>query len=374
MNPELKSSLDSISTAIGGFGSKFATLQTQVDAIDMRTQKHFSGGDVPPSLIEKLKGEDSIARLLKDGRGSAVIHFDSKEITPFTKTTITSAGQGYMTTGVMAIDRVPGIVPEARQELTVRDALTSNPTTLPIVDFVRVLQPLTVGSPAPEASTKVENQLSFISLSERVRTIATWLPASKQVISDLPELANFINSSLPYYINLGEEQQLLSGDGTGENLHGLIPQSAAFQSSLLPGGGTRIDYIGACIEQIQTSKELSPSFVILHPTDWWRMRLQKDSLGRYILGDPQSSVAARLFDLLVIPTTSMSVGVFLVGSGNSAASEIRDRQELVVEVSTEHANFFTQNLIAIRAEKRLCLLVKRPNSYVTGSFSGASPQ
>ena len=104
------------------------------------------------------------------------------------------------------------------------------------------------------------------------------------------------------------------------------------------------------------------------------MRLQKDSLGRYILGDPQSSVAARLFDLLVIPTTSMSVGVFLVGSGNSAASEIRDRQELVVEVSTEHANFFTQNLIAIRAEKRLCLLVKRPNSYVTGSFSGASPQ
>ena len=59
-----------------------------------------------------------------------------------------------MTTGVMAIDRVPGIVPEARQELTVRDALTSNPTTLPIVDFVRVLQPLTVGSPAPEASTE----------------------------------------------------------------------------------------------------------------------------------------------------------------------------------------------------------------------------
>ena len=256
MNPELKSSLDSISTAITGFGSKFTELQKQIDAVDMRTQKNFSGGDPLPSLVEKLKDDDSVQRLVKDGRGRAVLRFDSKEYAQHfeRKTTITSAGQGYMTTGVMAIDRIPGIVPEARQELTVRDALTSNPTTLAVVDFVRVLQPLTVGSPAPEGSTKVENQLSFVSLSERVRTIASWLPASKQVISDLPELANFINSSLPYYINLGEEQQLLAGDGTGENLHGLLPQSAAFQSSLLPGGGTRIDYIGACIEQIQRAR------------------------------------------------------------------------------------------------------------------------
>ena len=52
MNPELKSSLDSISTAIGGFGSKFATLQTQVDAIDMRTQKHFSGGERVRSSLQ----------------------------------------------------------------------------------------------------------------------------------------------------------------------------------------------------------------------------------------------------------------------------------------------------------------------------------
>ena len=105
------------------------------------------------------------------------------------------------------------------------------------------------------------------------------------------------------------------------------------------------------------------------------MRLQKDSLGRYILGDPQSSVAARLFDLLVIPTTSMSVGVFLVGSGNSAASEIRDRQELVVEVSTEHAKFSSPRTLSQSGLKNdLCLPVKRPNSYVTGCFAGESPQ
>jgi hypothetical protein len=42
--------------------------------------------------------------------------------------------------------------------------------------------------------------------------------------------------------------------------------------------------------------------------------------------------------------------------------------EIKVEISTEHASFFTQNLIAVRAEKRLCLVVKRPGSFLTGSW------
>jgi hypothetical protein len=42
---------------------------------------------------------------------------------------------------------------------------------------------------------------------------------------------------------------------------------------------------------------------------------------------------------------------------------------LQVEVSTEHASFFVQNLVAILAEKRLALITRRPVSFVTGSFS-----
>ena len=64
----------------------------------------------------------------------------------------------------------------------------------------------------------------------------------------------------------------------------------------------------------------------------------------------------------------MSTGTFLVGSGDAAAAEIRDRMELMVEVSTEHQDFFVKNLVAVRAEKRLALVVKRPASFVTGSF------
>jgi HK97 family phage major capsid protein len=213
-------------------------------------------------------------------------------------------------------------------------------------------------------------------LSEKVRTIATWIPASKQILDDFTELANFISTSIGYYVGLEEELQLLSGDGTGENLHGLVPQASQFNKALLPAtGATKIDAIGAAISQITTSKELPPTFCILHPADWWSMRLLKDSLGRYLLTGAQSTAAPNLFDLTVIPTTSMALGSFLVGSGNAAASEIRDRQEMVVEVSTEHQDYFIKNLVAVRGEKRLALVVKRPASYVTGTFTttGGSP-
>ena len=94
----------------------------------------------------------------KDRRGRAVIRFDRKECAPLfeRKTTITSAGQGYMTTGVMPIDRIPGIVPEARQELTVRDALTANSDDASRCRFRESLQPMTIGSPAPEARRKLK--------------------------------------------------------------------------------------------------------------------------------------------------------------------------------------------------------------------------
>jgi HK97 family phage major capsid protein len=62
-------------------------------------------------------------------------------------------------------------------------------------------------------------------------------------------------------------------------------------------------------------------------------------------------------------------GSFLVGSGSPVAAEIRDRMEMTVEISTEHSDYFTRNLVAIRAEKRLALITKRPNSFVTGTFT-----
>lgn len=350
-----------------------AALQTQVDAIDAKLAQDRIAQDPGTTLEDELKANESVQRLMKDRSGRATIKLTGKHAAELfeRKTTITDTAVGVQTTGVLRIDRTPGITMEARQVLTVRDMLSARPTTFALIDFVKVNAPMVLASPQVEASVKFENAVTFTAVSEKVRTIATWIPASRQVLDDFAELRGFIDSSLPYYVNLEEEIQLLSGDGTGENLHGLILQATAFSTSLLSSsaGWNKIDIIGRAIQQITAAKEIAPEFVILHPTDWWGMRLQKDSYGRYILGDPQSFVRPNLFGLTVVPTTSIASGTFLVGNGQSIASEIRDRMDMVVEISTEHDTFFTKNLIAIRAEKRLALVVKRAASYLTGSLT-----
>jgi HK97 family phage major capsid protein len=353
--------------------TKITALQAQADAIDVRLAERKAAEVPQAGVLELLQSNESVNRMMKDRSGRAVITLEGKHVRELLgrKTTITSGAVGTATSGILQIDRTPGITLEPRQLLTVRDLLSARPTTMQVVDFVKVNTPMAPASPQVEASAKAENAVTFSSVSEKIRTIATWIPASKQILDDFAELMGFINSTLPYYVNLAEELQLLSGDNTSENLHGLITQAAAFNTGLLSttNGWNKIDIVGRAIQQISSSKELDPTFVVLHPNDWWEMRLTKDSFGRYILGDPQTNVRPSLFGLDVVYTTSIANTTFLVGSGNPIASEIRDRMEMQVEISTEHQDFFTKNLVAVRGEKRVALLVKRPNSYIAGTFT-----
>ena len=47
--------------------------------------------------------------------------------------------------------------------------------------------------------------------------------------------------------------------------------------------------IATAIKQINQSKEIDPTFVVMHTNDWWDIALTKDNFGRYILGDPSSA-------------------------------------------------------------------------------------
>lgn len=365
--------------------NKMVELQKQVDAIDVKLAERHAASQPVEDLRDTLEKHEALQQVMRTKNGNAHIEFTKDQMDQIweRKTTVTESAAGFATTGVLPLERIPGIVPEARQRLVVRDALTARPTEQGSVDFVKVDSSMVIASPQTEASAKAENAVTFTSTSQAVRAIATWIPASKQILDDMQELMAFLKSSLAYYVDLEEEIQLLSGDNTGQNLNGLITQATAFDTSLLSDtdGWNRIDVIGRAVQQIMAAMELEPSFVVLHPTDWWNIRLTKDSNGLYILGDPQGvpvgrvqtgaflASPPRIFDLMPIVTTNITSGTFLVGSGSPIAAEIRDRMGMTVEVATQHSDYFTKNLVAIRAEKRLCLVVKRPASFITGSFS-----
>lgn len=379
VDPELKTAIDALREGIAAAApaSRLTELQIQVDSIDRKLADRHGNYSQEPSFLEKLKENEQVERLVHDKKGSAVLTIEGADVAQLLqrKTTIVSTGVGWQpTSGVLSIDRIPAITAEPRQTLSVEDLFTKFPTTQQIVDFVKVSSPMTIASPVPEASTKPEEAVTFVSSSEKVRTIACTVPASRQALDDLQELNNFLQTGLAFYVNLASELQILSGDGTGENVHGLIPQASGFNVSLLSAsqGWQRIDVLARSAQQLAAAKELTPDWVILHPDDLWALRLTKDGYGRYLLGDPgQSGDVPSLWGMKLVATTSIRSGSFLMGSSSPIASEIRDRMSLVVEISTSHADFFVKNLLMIRCERRFALLVKRATAFISGSFSSS---
>lgn len=344
-----------------------SAIQRQLDALDIRTaEKNFGPFGDQPDLEKLVRENDGVARLLHDKKGVAYLSIPTLALDA--KTTIDRPTVGFPTSAVLRADHHSGIVTEARQALRMRNLLSARPTSLGMIDYIKVNSAPAAASMQTESSAKVENAATFTSASQKVETIATWIPASKQVLDDMTELLGYLTTALPYEVGLREDVQLLFGNGNSPDLNGLYTQATAFNTSLLSltPGWTKADIISCVIQQIQIAKEVDPTFVVLHPTDYWQIRRTKN-LGAYLFvgRDAQDP----FWGLTPIVTTSMSAGEFLVGSGNPVAAEIRDRMEMQIEIATTHSDYFTKNLIAIRAERRLALIAYRAASFIKGTFT-----
>jgi len=290
-----------------------------------------------------------------------------------TKTTITSGTVGSSTPGILVPQRVPGIVSKPRRRLTLRDVLPSRPTEGSAVEFVRENVFTNAASPQVEASDKDESALTFEIVAETVRTLAHWLPATKQVLDDFQELARFVDGTLMYGLKLVEEQEILTGSGTGQHLSGLVTDATAYAGTYDAANDNQLDKLRHALTELEVADE-QPDFIVLNPVNYRAIQGLKTedsgtaNTGAYLAADPLGGVIAvpTLWGLPVVATNTLSAGNFLVGS--SMRAEIHDRQEAVIEISTEHSDYFIKNMVAIRCEERIALTTYRATGFVYGTF------
>lgn len=282
------------------------------------------------------------------------------------KTTITTAAQNGYALAPDSID--PSLVLLARRIPRVRDLIPAQTISTGAVDVVKQTARPTAAATVAEGALKPESAMTFDLVQYPARVIAHWIPASVQILDDAPQLQSLIDTEMRSGLALAEDVQLLLGDGTGANLYGIIPQATAYAAPYtLPGTPTKIDRIGSALLQV-TLANFAPTAIVMHPSDWLRITLSKDAASGYLFGQPGAVVAPNLFGVPVVPTTAMTIGKFLIGDFVNAAT-IYDRWLPRVEVSTEHADFFVRNLVAVRCESRLAFAVKQAAALVYGDFS-----
>lgn len=321
---------------------------------------NYSGDEEIKSYGEQLTDSDDFKALASKGRGTARLNV--KAVTSITSATTGTGGVG----AAIQATRVPGIITGPDRPFTIRDLIMPGRTASNAVEFVQESGFQNMAAPVAEGGSKQQSDLSFELKTTTVKTIAHWFRASKQVLADIPLLQSYINGRAIYGLKYVEENQILAGDGTGQNLLGLIPQATAFDDDLRNTGDTAIDTIRHAILQVRIA-EYRATGIVMNPVDWEGIELQKDLGGNYIWVNVSDGGVQRMWKLPVIDTNAMPAGEFLVGAMDMGA-QIFDREDAGVEVSTEDADNFTKNMVTIRAEERLALVVYRPQSFVHGSF------
>lgn len=283
------------------------------------------------------------------------------------KTTLTNDPASGGSLGVPTRD---GTAMMPRRRMQVRDLLPVVSVSSNAVEYPAQTGRTNNAAPVAEGAVKPESGLAFELRTLPTQVIAHWIPASRQVLEDVPQLRDIIDGELRYGLAYVEEGQLLYGDGSGSNLDGLVPNSTAFAAPFSISSATMIDTVGLAILQ-NALADFPADGIIMHPSDWMRIRLLKDGDGKYILGDPQAVITPALFGLPVVATQAMAADKFLVGNFQAAAT-LYDRWAARVEVSTEHSDFFVRNLVAILAEERIGLAVKQPLALTYGDFGNVA--
>ena len=272
--------------------------------------------------------------------------------------------------GVVEPQRLPGIDVMPKQRLFIRDLIAPGRTTSPAIFWVQQTGFTNAARVVAENTAKPYSDIVFDTKITPVTTIAHMFKASKQILDDFAQLQSTIDAEMRYGLKYAEESEILFGDGTGVHLQGIVPQASAYDPAFVPEELTFIDQLRLAMLQSQLAR-LPASGHVLHFTDWAKIELTKDSLGRYIIGNPLSLAGPTLWGLPVVATELAAfLGKFLTGAFQTGA-QIFDREDANVVISTENADDFEKNMISIRCEERLALAVKRPEAFIYGTFAPA---
>ena len=261
--------------------------------------------------------------------------------------------------------RLPGILPLPQRRMTVRDLLSQGRMDGSTLEYVKETGFTNSAAPVAEGAAKPESDLKFDLVTTSAKVIAHWMKASKQILSDVSQLRSVIDQRLLYGLAYAEEQQLLNGSGSGQNLLGIIPQASAYSAPITIAGATSIDMMRLAMLQAALA-EYPATGHVMNPIDWAFIETLKDSEGRYIIGNPQGTASPTLWSLPVVTTQAIAVDKFLTGAFKLGA-QVFDRWDARVETGYVNDDF-TKNLVTILAEERLALAVYRPEAFIFGDF------
>lgn len=263
---------------------------------------------------------------------------------------------------VPGFETVPGLVDLPRNKPFMQGI--SNLRTISKPDVIWTEKSNPQGNAAMTAEGALKSMISFAYSTKRIsaKKVTAFIKTSKENLDDIDWMAGEIEKELRYQIEIKVSQQLLSGDGIGENLTGLDFYAGGYVlTGISTANPNNADAIYASMTQIKTLN-FTPTLGVMNPVDIANMNLQKAVDGHYILPPFTSTNGTVINGLRIQEENELPVGYLLMG--DMSRFQVAVREGITIEYGWENDDF-TRNMVTILGEMRLLSFV--PDNE-TGAF------
>lgn len=365
MSIELKSAIDQITTLQKqSVAEQKAALSKLTDEQSEFAQRLFTleqrgtGGSAP---LER-KAADPLAEITKhptyaEIRDGSRGKFETK--LPLSIKALSSLQAGPPTDDRINVqaDRHDGIHGIAQRKLGLFDVLPKIPTSSNRVEYIQASAGFTFAAAYQllEGAEKAEQSLPTTTAIASIVTIASFLRASRQVLSDHRSLERSVSQLLSFGALSKLEAEVISGAGGAGQITGLATAAATVAGAT----GPQVDRISFA-EATLSSAGWQPDLVILNPVDWHEIRSERGGDGQYAAGGWSAPARPNIWSLNVVVSPSLAINTALVLDSSQVA--ILDRESVSVMTSTEDGSNFTTNRVTILAELRAGLAIFSPTA------------
>ena len=344
----------------GGFGQlkSFAHRVTDNDgfrAFQSRLASALASGGLQQAeqLIRAGGGFEPVSVLSRD---------ELRGLLQYQATTVTGSGA---TSGAPFIinDLQPGFVPYARKRPTLASMVGNAETTS---DTVEVVQQTAVSSGAAETaetSAAPESAVTFTSVTFSVQDITHFVPITLRAMADAGQLRSIVELDLIAGALDRLDTQIATGNGTPPNVTGIYNASSIGTQAL--GADTRLDALHKAITTIRIAAGVlgEPDNIGMYPSDWQKVRLEKDADGAYLMGPPGMAGDKQIWGIPVVSSTVFTSGTPLVGDFAGSA-RLWTREGLSLSAGYD-GNDFTNRRISLLVSMRVAFGVVRAGGFCT---------
>ena len=390
MNEELKGQIDGISKSIdakieksnsdvvnnvvekaneivkSGVSEMATKLNERLDAMEVANKKQFNSQ-------KKVTFKSALKEALDNGAVEGIAKGNSRSASFELKADMTIGAD--FTGEVIPADRVPGYKFDPTRPVHVRQLLATGSTQSDVVRYVKESGYSNGAAATAEGTTLGQSDFDMTAADANVRKIGTYFRISEEMLADTPQLTSYLSARAPEKLLEVEDAQILSGDGTGANLSGIITDAADFDVSASGAfyqsveSANEFDVIVAALNQLSLLN-YSADCIMLNPTDFNKILLLKDSTNKYLKDQVYNGLQPSFSGVKVIQNTAIAAGTFLIGNFG-IGTQLWVRQGVNVEFFREDGTNVRDGFVTVRVSERVALTNYLPNAFVNGTFSTA---